>query len=56
MKAAKSCEALHLMFPPARLSYRLKMVLLHLWRVNVKMIGRFIGNSLGVFYTDKIAP
>jgi hypothetical protein len=56
MKAAKLCEALHLTFPPARLSYRLKVVLLHLWRVNVKTTGGFISISLADFYTDNIAP
>ncbi len=35
---------------------RLKVVLLHLWRVNVKTTGGFICISLGDFYTDKIVP
>jgi hypothetical protein len=34
----------------------LKVVLLHLWRVNVKTIGGFICIPFGDFHTDKIAP
>ncbi len=35
---------------------RLKVVLLHLWRVNVKTTGGFLSISFGDFHTDKIAP
>jgi hypothetical protein len=36
--------------------YELKVVLLHLWRVNVKTIGGFINIPLADFFIDKTAP
>jgi hypothetical protein len=36
--------------------YKLKIVLLHLWRVNVKAIPGFIHISLADFFIDKLAP
>jgi hypothetical protein len=36
--------------------YELKVVLLHLWRVNVKTIGGFIKIPLDDFFIDKTAP
>ncbi len=35
--------------------YQLKVVLLHLWRVNVKMIGEFINIPFADFFIDKTA-
>jgi hypothetical protein len=40
----------------SKASKRLKVVLLHLWRVNVKTTGGFICISFGDFHKDKIAP
>ncbi len=40
----------------SKASERLKVVLLYLWRVNVKTIGGFICIALGYFYTVKFAP
>ncbi len=36
--------------------YELKVVLLHLWRVNVKSNGGFINIPLADFFIDKTAP
>ncbi len=36
--------------------YELKVVQLHLWRVNVKTIGGFITILLTNFFLDKTAP
>jgi hypothetical protein len=36
--------------------YELKLVLLHLWRVNVKTTSRFIHIPLADFFIDKTAP
>jgi hypothetical protein len=36
--------------------YELKVVILHLWRVNVKTIGGFINIPLTDFFMDKTAP
>ncbi len=36
--------------------YELKVVLLHLWRVNVKTIHGFINILLADFFIDKTAP
>jgi hypothetical protein len=50
MKTAKPCEELYLMCTRARqVTYELKVVLLHLWRVNVKTIGGFICITLEGF-------
>ncbi len=37
-------------------SKRLKVVLLHLWRINVKMTGGFINIPVEDFHMDKTAP
>jgi hypothetical protein len=36
--------------------YELKVVLLHLWRLNVKMIPGFIHITLADLFIDKLAP
>jgi hypothetical protein len=40
----------------SKASKELKVVLLHLWRVNVKTTGGFIYISLQDFHMDKTAP
>jgi hypothetical protein len=40
----------------SEVSKKLKVVLLHLWRVNVKTTRGFISIPLGDFYIDKTAP
>ncbi len=40
----------------SKASKRLKVILLDLWRINVKTIGGFICISFGDFHIDKIAP
>jgi hypothetical protein len=35
---------------------RYELILLHLWRVNVKTIGGFINIALAHFFIDKTAP
>jgi hypothetical protein len=37
-------------------SHQQKLVLLHLWRVNVKTIGGFINITFADFFIDKTAP
>jgi hypothetical protein len=36
--------------------YELKVVLLRLWRVNVKTVSGFIHSSSADFFIDKLAP
>ncbi len=57
-KKGRSCQGVKYVFDAhtSKASKRLKVVLLHLWRVNVKTTGGFIYFSLGDFHTDKIAP
>ncbi len=57
-KKGRSCQDVKYVFNAhtSKASKRLKVVLLHLWHVNVKTTGGFILISLGDFHTDKIAP
>ncbi len=52
MKEVMRCNAYtYLIFTPAKLDMiELKVVLLHLWRVNVKTIGGFISTPLADFF------
>ncbi len=44
----------YLIFTPAK--YEMKVVLLHLWRVDVKTVPGFIHSTLADFFIDKLAP
>ncbi len=47
---------MHWMFTRQKLAKELKVVLLYLWRVNVKMAGGFMYISLEDCHMDKTTP
>ncbi len=54
-KVGEKCEYVFYVYT-SKASKRLKMVLLHLWRINVRTTRGFINIPLEEFHIDKTAP